>query len=286
MAKIIGLLVVILSVGVGFVLSHGHLISLWQPYEVLIIMGAACGAFLVANPMHVVKDTIRHGKYAFTGSGYNSELFMHLLHLMHDLFKVARKPGGKKALEEHIEDPEQSTLFAKFPNVQGKHALVTFICDYSRLSLVDNLEPHDFDALMDEAIKTASDESEHPGHALHEMAESLPGFGIVAAVLGIVITMGSLDGPAAEIGNHIAAALVGTFMGVLFGYGFVGPIAKAIGYSVSYEVNALKCIKVCLSSYRNGMPPVLAVDAGRGGLFHDIKPTFFEMEKVVNEQSD
>lgn len=286
MSKIVGLLMVILSVGGGYVLSHGHLIALWQPYEVLIIMGAACGAFVVGNPMHVVKDTARHSKYVFTGSGYNPELFMNLLHLMHDLFKTARKPGGKKALEEHIEDPEQSALFSKFPTVQSKHALVNFICDYSRLSLVDNLEPHDFDALMDESIKTASDEADHPGHALHEMAESLPGFGIVAAVLGIVITMGSLDGPAEAIGAHIAAALVGTFMGVLFGYGFVGPISKAIGYSVSYEVKAMECIKICLSSYRNGMPPVLAVDAGRGTLFHDIKPTFFEMEKVVNEQSD
>lgn len=283
MSKIIGVLTVILSVGVGYVLSHGKLMALFQPFEVLIIGGAAFGAFVLANPMHVVKETGRHSKYVFTGSGYNAELFMNLLHLMHDLFKTARKPGGKKALEEHIEDPEKSALFAKFPTIQSKHLLVHFICDYVRLSLADNLEPHDFDALMDEGVKTFAEEAEHPGHALHEVAEALPGFGIIAAVLGIVITMGSLDGPAQEIGNHIAAALVGTFMGVLFGYGFVGPISKAIGYSVSYEIKALECIKVCLSSYRNGMPPVLAVDAGRGTLFHDIKPTFFEMEKVVNE---
>ena len=274
---------VILSVGLGYVLSHGNLIALWQPFEVLIIMGAAFGAFVLGNPMHVVKDTGRHTKYVFTGSGYNAELFMNLLHLMHDLFKIARKPGGKKALEEQIEDPEKSTVFSKFPTIQSKHIIVNYICDYVRLSLADNLEPHDFDALMDEGLKVFTDEAEHPGHALQEVAESLPGFGIVAAVLGIVITMGSLDGPAEEIGGHIAAALVGTFLGVLCGYGFIGPIAKAIGYSVSYEIKALECIKVCLSSYRNGMPPVLAVDAGRGTLFHDVKPTFVEMEKVVNE---
>ena len=281
MFKIMGFIILVASILGGFVMAHGKLLSLWQPFEIIIIAGGAFGAFCISNPWKVVGAAGRNIMFVISGTGYNQKYYESLLQLLNQLFEVGRKQGGRKALEDHIENPSSSDIFNSYPRIKKTPSTVRFITDNVRLSMVDNLDTHNFEALMEHEIFTYEEEVSRPGKALQEIADALPGFGIMAAVLGIVITMQALDGPPEQLGIHIAAALVGTFMGVFLGYGVVGPLSAAINHSVHYEIKALECIKAALVSNRSGTPPAMSVEAGRKVLYSESRPSFDEMEKIL-----
>jgi len=283
MFLIIGSLVVLGCVAGGFVLSHGNLIALWQPYEVLIICGAAFGAFLISNPMKVVKAAFAGIFGLLKGAKYGKKEYMELLSLMFDIFATVRKEG-MMAIEEHIEAPSESSVFSKYPKIIKDHHALDFICDYLRIIVGGNMNPFEIENLMDIELETHHHEAEQPSAAITRVSDGLPGFGIVAAVLGIVITMASLSEPPDVIGAHVAAALVGTFLGILFAYGFVGPMATAMEHKVAEEAKFLECIKVCILSTLNGYSPQIAVEFGRKTLFSSDRPSFSELEEYLKEQ--
>lgn len=286
MLILIGFIVLLGSIFGGYVLAHGKMLALWQPYEILIIAGGVIGAVIIANPAQVLRSIMRHLKYVFSGTGFNKVYYDELMHMLNAIFSLTRKQGGRKALEEHIETPEESALFQQYKVVMKTPHVVNFLTDNLRLLLVDSIETHELEALVEEEMHNHEVEMTRPVQALKTAADALPGFGIMAAVLGIVITMQSLDGPAGEIGIHIAAALVGTFMGVFLGYGVVGPLATAIEHSIKYEMKAYELIKTSLVSHHGGTPPEISLDAGRKMLFGENRPSFNEMEEIINAQRD
>jgi len=283
MFVIIGAIIVIGCVAGGFVLSHGKLVALWQPYEVLIICGAAFGAFVISNPMKVVKSALSGVLGLLKGSKYGKKEYLELLSLMFDIFATVRKEG-MMAIEEHIEEPNESSIFSKYPKILKDHHAIDFICDYLRIIVGGNMNPFELENLMDIELETHHHEAEQPAAAITRVSDALPGFGIVAAVLGIVITMASLSEPPDVIGAHVAAALVGTFLGILFAYGFVGPAATAMEHKAADDAKFLECIKVCLLATLNGYSPQIAVEFGRKTLFSTDRPTFNELEEYLKEQ--
>ena len=283
MLLIIGAIVVLACVAGGYVLSHGNLVALWQPYEVLIICGAAFGAFLISNPMKVIKGAFSGMLGLLKGAKYGKKEYMELLSLMFDIFATVRKEG-MMAIEEHIEEPGESAVFSKYPKILKDHHALDFICDYLRIIVGGNMNPFEIENLMDIELETHHHEAEQPASAVTRVSDALPGFGIVAAVLGIVITMGSISEPPEVIGAHVAAALVGTFLGILFAYGFVGPMATAMEHKAAEEAKFLECIKVCILSTLNGYSPQIAVEFGRKTLFSSDRPSFSELEEYLKEQ--
>ena len=278
MLKILGFLIVIGSVFGGYVLSHGELLTLWQPFELLIIGGAAFGAFIVANSLNVVKATFKETCAVILGKHQSKQSFMDLLTLLYELFNKSRR-NGLMAVEEDIEDPENSEVFTRFPRVLQDDLLREFICDYMRIITTGNLSAFELETLMDQDIETTYQELEQPAASLSRVADALPGFGIVAAVLGIVITMKSLGGAPEELGYHVAAALVGTFLGILLAYGFVGPMSVAMEHTAKDKIKALECIKTALLANVNGIPPQMAVEFGRKTLYSEVRPGFSELEE-------
>jgi len=284
MLIIIGFIIVIGCVAGGFVLSHGNLGSLWQPYEVLIICGAAFGAFVTSNPASVLKSAFGGMLGAFKGSKYNKALYLELLSLMYELLQKTRKEG-MMSVEADIEEPAESPLFSKYPKIVSDHHITDFICDYLRLMVGGSMNPFELENLMDMELAAHHKESEMPGEAVTAVSDALPGFGIVAAVLGIVITMSFIGGDPAVLGHHVAAALVGTFLGILFAYGFVGPLATAMGHIAREEAKFYECIKVCLLSAVNGYNPQVAVEFGRKVMYSSIRPSFSELEEHVKNSA-
>jgi chemotaxis protein MotA len=281
MLKIIGIIVVLGSVAGGYVLSHGQLMALWQPYELIIICGAAAGAFLIGNGMPVVKGVGAGIGATFSGkSHWHKEGYMELLSLLYEIFNKARK-NGLISIEEDIENPGGSEIFMRYHHVNQTAKLVEFICDYLRIIASGNLSAIELESLMDQEIETAKHEAEAPAHAFNKVADGLPGFGIVAAVLGIVITMGSLGGPPDELGHHVGAALVGTFLGILFAYGFIAPLSSAMEHDAQEGMKIYECSKVCLLAMVNGIPPQLAVEFGRKVLPGQERPTFAELDSAL-----
>lgn len=276
MFALAGLLVVIVSVVTGYVAAHGQLYALWQPFEVIIICGAALGAFMVANPFVVQKKVFTMLPQVITGSRHNKRFYSQLLGLMYCLFQKSRQEGFL-SIEEDIESPFTSDLFNRFPDVVRDHEVVNFLTDNYRIFTLTGLPAYEIEAIMDNEIEQIQEELVEPGHALNRVAEGLPGFGIVAAVLGIVITMGSIGGPMEEIGHHVAAALVGTFLGIFFGYGFVGPASAHLETLGSHELKAYLCIKASLNSVVSGYAPPVAVETGRKLLPPDMRPSFAEL---------
>mgnify|MGYP005814060385 CR=1 FL=1 len=280
MSIIVGFIVVLAAVLGGYVLSHGEMAALWQPYELLIIGGAAIGAFIISNPSKVTFDTFKQLPTLFSGKKYNKMFYLELLSLLYQLFNLVRREGFI-AIEKHIDSPQDSELFTRFPVICEDSHAVTFICDYLRLMVIGDMTSYELENLMEVELETHHHEKSAPFHALTKVADALPGFGIVAAVLGIVITMQSLGGPPEIIGVHVAAALVGTFLGILLAYGFVSPVANAMEYSVAEESKFYECIKVCLLASINGMPPQIAVEFGRKTLYSEVRPDFYELEDCV-----
>lgn len=277
MLVIIGSIVVLVSVLGGYILSHGELGALWQPYELLIIFGAALGAFVSSNSMEVVKGAGRDVVALFKGPKYRKQDYVDLLSLLYDIFVKMRKEG-QLGMEAHIEDPANSTLFSAYPRLVAEHHLIDFTTDCLRLMVGGAMDPHELEQLLDVELETHHHEAMVPAQAIQKMADALPGFGIVAAVLGIVITMKSIDGDAAVIGEHIAGALVGTFLGILLSYGFVGPLAAAMEARVGTDGKAFECVKVALLANLRGYNPMVAVEFARKSLQASSRPSFQDLE--------
>ena len=271
-----GFLVVIISVVTGYLASHGSLLALWQPFEVIIICGAALGAFMVANPFSVQKKVFAMLPQVFSGSRHNKHFYAQLLGLMYCLFQKSRQ-NGFLSIEEDIESPLTSELFNRFPEVLRDHEVVHFLTDNYRIFTLTGLPAYEMEAIMDNEIEQIQEELAAPSHAMTRVAEGLPGFGIVAAVLGIVITMGSIGGSIEAIGTHIAAALVGTFLGIFLGYGFAGPAASHMESLGAHELKAYLCVKASLSAIVSGYAPPVAVETGRKLLPPDMRPSFIEL---------
>ncbi len=252
-----------------------------MPGEFVIIFGCAVAAFLVANPPSVIKDTLGYFKALSKPSAYSKQDYMELLGMLFSIFKLVRTKGWL-AIEAHIENPHNSTLFNNFPSFAHNHHALVFLCDYLRIISLGNEDPLIIEALMDQEIETIEHHHAHPGHAVQTMADGIPALGIVAAVLGVIKTMGSITEPPEVLGGMIGGALVGTFLGVWLAYGLVGPIAGAMTSRATTEVLYYKCIKVGLLAFLNGMPPQVAVEFSRKFLPHDVQPTFQELEEKLN----
>jgi len=276
----IGVLTVFAAVIGGYLLSHGDLLLLYQPFELLIILGGAMGAFVIANTKPVIMGSIKGVLALFKGSLYRKEHYMNVLGLMFDLFSKSRKEG-LMALENDIEEPEQSPIFQKYPKIQSNHHLVDFICDYLRLMVGGNMNAFELENLMDIELETHHHEAARPSSAVTLMSDGLPAFGIVAAVMGVVITMGFISEPPEVLGAHVGAALVGTFLGILLSYGFVGPMGNAMGAQVEEEGKLYESVKVCILATLNGYTPQIAVEFGRKVLYSDVRPGFIELEEFI-----
>ena len=284
MRIIIGFLIVISSVLGGYVLSHGVLLALWQPFELIIIGGAALGAFIIANPLPVIHQTGIRIKRLFSNDyQYHQECYLDTLALIFMLLDKMRKEG-MISLEADIELPTQSKIFSSYPDILARTEIIEFMTDYLRMMVTGTLDAFQLDNLMDIELDTRRTEIEQPAVALGKTADSLPGFGIVAAVMGVVITMGALGGPAEEIGQHVAAALVGTFLGILLAYGFVAPISIAMEHQAAEETNYFLCIKTCLMAALNGYPPPIAVEFGRKSIISEVRPTFQSLEEMLRSK--
>ena len=280
MAKIIGIIVVFASVLGGYVLSHGQIAALIQPFEVMIIGGAALGAFLQANPGNMTMLVLKKSLKMFS-SRFTHAFYLEILSLIYEILNKSRREG-MMAIEADIEDASASPIFAKYPAILKDAHMTAFICDYLRIMSSGNMAPHELEGLFDMEILSMKEELEHPSHAVTGVSDGLPGFGIVAAVLGIVVTMASLgDGDKAAIGGHVGAALVGTFLGILAAYGFFGPLATCLGHDAKEEMNVYEAIKASLVASASGMPPSLAVEFGRKVLYGAHRPSFAELEQAV-----
>ena len=282
MLVIIGYLVVVGAVFGGFALGGGHLGSLLQPVEILMIGGSAVGAFFVGNSGKAIKATLKALPGVFKGSKYTKALYMELMALFYEILAKVRKEG-LMSIEADVDAPQQSPLFSKYPNVLGDHHAVEFMTDYLRLMVGGNLNPMELENLMDSEIETHHQEGEMPVHIISKVGDALPAFGIVAAVMGVVHTMESVGIPPAELGKLIAAALVGTFLGILLSYGFIGPLAGRLEQRLHESTKLFECIKVTLLASLNGYSPALAVEFGRKVLYSTERPSFIELEQHVKQ---
>jgi chemotaxis protein MotA len=251
-----------------------------QPFELVIIGGAAVGAFIIATPLPVIKRVGGALGQLLKGSPYSKEAYLELLSLLYTVFKLA-KSKGMLVLEQHVEKPEESTLWPKFPIFAADHYAMTFLCDYLRLLTLGTDNAHEMEALIDEEIETHHAEKNQIASALQNMADGMPALGIVAAVLGVIKTMGAISEPPEVLGKLIGAALVGTFLGVFLSYGFIGPIASALKARYDAEVKYLLCIKAGLLAYLQGYAPAVAVEFARKALLSNVRPTFYEVEEAV-----
>jgi len=278
MLQLLGIVIVFACVIIGFTLSGGHLLLLWHPTEVIIICGAAIGAFVTSNPPKVIKDTF-HGLLALLKKPrYNRETYVDLLRLLNDLLTKLRK-DGVIAIEADCEKPHESELFKRYPAILADHHMMEFICDCLRLIASGNLDPHELESLLEYELETHHKEAHMPAHAMQQVADALPGFGIVAAVLGIVNTMAAIDGAdTATIGHKVAAALVGTFLGILIAYGFAGPLATALQHRADEESKAFEVVKMALVASVRGYAPKVSVEFARKLLFSQVRPTFADLE--------
>jgi len=283
--KFIGLAVVVVCVFLGYTLGGGHMAVILEalPFEGMTILGAAIGGFIIANPGHLIKQTMKNvGTALKKPEAYTKDDYVELLCALFSLFKLVRTKGWL-AVESHIEQPEESELFKRFPGLHANHHAITFLCDYMRIISLGNENPFQIDALMDEEIETLTHHAMGPSHAVQTMADGIPALGIVAAVLGVIKTMGSITEPPEVLGRMIGGALVGTFLGVFLSYGYVGPIAGALGARGSSEILYFRCMKVCIIAYLNGAAPQVAVEFARKFLPHDVQPGFNELEEKLNE---
>ncbi len=282
MLVIVGYIVIIISVFGGFALAGGHLASLWQPVELLMIGGAAVGAFVVGNSSKALKSTMKALPTVFKGSKYTKALYMDLMTLLYEVLGKIRKEG-LMSIEADVDDPANSPIFTKYPDILADHHITEFITDYLRLMVGGNLNSLEIESLMDSELETHHQEGEVPIHTISKLGDGLPAFGIVAAVMGVVHTMESVHLPPAELGILIAAALVGTFLGILLAYGFVSPLAGKLEHNLHESSKLYECIKITLLANLNGYSPVLAVEFGRKVLFTTERPSFAELEEHVKQ---
>jgi len=279
MFVIIGILVVFAAVVGGYLLEDGHLAVLVQPAELIIIGGAALGAILIANPPAAIVKMAKGIVSVFTPQKYTRELYLDSLIMLNALFAHARKNGLVK-LEQDIEEPEKSEVLSRHPRFLQDHHAVSFVCDTLRVAIMGGVEPFQLDQMMELDMETHHQEASAPVSALYSVADSLPGLGIVAAVLGIVVTMGALGGPPEEVGHKVAAALVGTFLGILLCYGFFSPLAANMARKNQEQGQYYNCLRVGIISFVKGAAPLLAAEFARRTIPPEVRPTFKEMEEA------
>jgi len=277
MFVIVGLLIVIGAIVGGYLMEHGQIAVLLQPAELLIIGGAAIGTVLIANPLHILKKIVSGVLGSLKGSPFTKQLYLETLKMAFDLLTKGRKEG-LVALESDIEEPAKSQIFTKYPAFLKDHHSRDFVCDTMRMAITGGVEAFDLDQMMELDMDVSHNESSQPVAALSTMADSLPGLGIVAAVLGVVITMGALGGPPEEIGKKVAAALVGTFLGILLCYGFVGPLASNMAKVVDDEHAYHYVLRVAIIAFVKGQAPIMAVELARRAIPGRVRPAFKEVE--------
>jgi chemotaxis protein MotA len=277
MISILGILIVLGSIVGGYLMEHGKLLVLLQPAELVIIAGAALGTLVVANPLPTLMRIVKGMLGLVTGGAYNEAVYLDNLKMMYELFSLARKLGTAK-LEEEVDHPEKSQVFSKYPRFMKCHHGVQFFCDTLRMAVSGGVEPMDIDQMMEVDLEVHHRESGEPIAALNTMADSLPGLGIVAAVLGVVITMGSLGGPKEEIGHRVAAALVGTFLGILLCYGVFGPLAQAMSKQNEAEGHYFGFLRMAALGFIKGLSPMMAVELARRSIPTSVRPSFQNME--------
>jgi chemotaxis protein MotA len=279
---VVGIVVVLVCVFGGFLGAGGHLHVIWQPFEVIIIGGAALGGFIIANSMTTIKMAIKMVIQALIGKGPGKKEYIELLQMLFQLFQLFRK-DGPQAVEKHIEEPESSEIFKAYPSFLKNHHAVDFLCDTMKITLSADLTQYDVDDLLDQDLKVMHEEEHKAQHGIQNVADALPGLGIVAAVLGIVHTMDYLTAGVETIGKLVAAALVGTFLGVLMCYGFIAPIATKMGDDIGVQGRYLMAIKAALVALQRGAPPLVCVEFARRTILPHERPTFEEMDAATKE---
>ncbi|RPJ57440.1 MAG: flagellar motor stator protein MotA [Acidobacteria bacterium] len=277
MLLLVGFVVVIVCVVGGFAWEGGTIMALFQPAEFLIIGGAAAGSILIGTPMPVLSLLLLQAKSVF-GKGTGKSEYVELLSMQYSLFRLIQQ-SGVMAVESHVEDPATSPVLSQFPGFLARRDALDFLCDSLKVLVAGGISPHDFDDLMQEDLEIRREQALRPSHALAKIGDALPGLGIVAAVLGVVVTMAAIDGPASEIGHKVGAALVGTFLGILLSYGFVQPLASKLEHHVHDESHYLQCIKTGLLAASKGFPAAVSTEFARRVIPAGIRPTFDETEQ-------
>jgi len=285
MFSIIGILIVFGAVVGGFLMEKGPLLVLMQPSELIIIGGAGIGTLLAANPLHVLKKIVSDLMRILKGPMFSKQRYLDSLKMMFALFNKARK-DGMAGIETDIEEPAKSPLFTKYPAFLANHHIRDFVCDTMRMAITGGASTFDVDQMMELDMDVHHAGANLPASALSTMADSLPGLGIVAAVLGVVITMSSLGGPPEEIGHKVAAALVGTFLGILLCYGMVGPLASILTKLNDEEHAYYYVLRVVMLSFIKGMSPLLAIEMARRAIPEHVRPSFQEVEKTCRQKDD
>jgi len=275
MIIIIGIIVV-----TGSIMGHGNVSALWHPNELIIIGGGALGGLIIMSPRKVLIDMVKGIITCFKGAPYNRPAYEELLKVLYELFLLGRR-NGMIALEEHVMEPQNSVILKRYPLFAGNKHAVEFLCGSLRPIIDGKIKPDQLRMLLDVEIQRMEMEHHAPVSVLTKTADAMPGFGIVAAVLGIVITMASISGPVEMIGQHVAAALVGTFLGILLSYGYMNPLATNLEFIGEAELDYTKCISACVVGFANGMAPVTAVEIGRRGLSSDLRPSSEELEQML-----
>lgn len=284
MQKIVGFIIVLGAVVGGYMIAGGNVATLWQPAEFIIIFGAGLGALLVGNSSYVLKTMLSQLKAQFVKPNDASALYRELLLLMYSLLDLA-KTKGLRELDDHVENPKTSSIFLAYPLVLEQEDLVVFVCDNLRLMSMGKLNAHDFDSLLEQEIYTIEQQKLKPSSAMYSVGEAMPGFGILAAVGGIIITMQHLDGPLSNIGYHVAAALVGTFIGIFACYCLMAPLSSAMEQYVKKQVALLECVRAILVAHVKGHVAIVATDSGRRMINEEQKPSFTTMEQWINEKA-
>jgi chemotaxis protein MotA len=280
MVVIVGCILVMACVLGGFTLSGGHVGALIHPAEILTIAGAAFGAMVVMAPMKVLKDLLRGIVQCLKGSPFSKKSYNDLFQVMYEFFRLARREG-LLALEPHLSDPHHSTILQKYPSIHHNHHVTEFICGSIAPVMDGSVTPQQLPGLLEAELKAMEEEHHAPLSVLVKTADALPGFGIVAAVLGIVVTMGAIDGPVTEIGHKVGAALVGTFLGILLSYGFFGPLATKMEFQGIAELAFFKTIATMVQGFADNQPPKIVLEMARRGLSRDVRPTQEELETLL-----
>jgi chemotaxis protein MotA len=279
MFAIIGIVVVFGAIVAGYLMEHGKLAVLMQPAELIIIGGAALGTLFIANPMHIIKAMVGGLTSVLKPSPFNKARYLNTLKMMFEFLNKVRKEG-LLSVENDVEKPKESVIFKKYPDILKDHHVMDFICDTLRMAITGGVEPFDMDQMMERDMEVHHHGAALPIASLSTVADALPGLGIVAAVLGVVITMGAIGGPPEEVGHKVAAALVGTFLGILLCYGLVGPLAANMTKGADEHNEYLGMLRVLLLSFLKGNAPIIAIEMARRAIPAHVRPSFTEMEKA------
>ncbi|MDX9714341.1 MAG: flagellar motor stator protein MotA [Dissulfurispiraceae bacterium] len=282
MLTIVGAVFVLVCVIGGYLMGHGNLSILFQPAELVIIFGAAIGAFIIASPPKVIKLVLGGVKNILSGKAYSKDDYMNTLIMLSEVFSKIRKEG-LVSIEADVDDPEKSPIFSKYPKFLANHHAVTLLTDTLRTVMTTSIAPYELESLIETELDSHHEELMIPSHSINTVADGLPGLGIVAAVMGIVITMGKISEPPEVLGHHVGAALVGTFLGVLSCYGFVGPMAKNLEHIANEEKEFMNIFKIALVAFVGGAAPQIAVEFGRRGIPGNVRPSFIEVEEALRQ---